>query len=75
MKKMLVRKRSQAGLEELSRKYRFDYKQSKPNRFASRMSGGAIAIVLDPDVAAIFKSSKKVNELLRSVISALPEAK
>jgi hypothetical protein len=39
------------------------------------MSGGAIAVVLEPDVAAVFKSSKKVNALLRSVISARPQSK
>src|SRR2546425_5927813 len=36
---------------------------------------GAIAIVLEPDVAAVFKSSKTVNALLRSVISAMPQSK
>ena len=29
-------------------------------------------MVLDPDVAAVFKSSEAVNNLLRSVIAALP---
>jgi hypothetical protein len=39
------------------------------------MSGGAIAVVLDPDVAAVFNSSKTVNALLRSVISSVPQSK
>lgn len=69
MKKMLVRKRRQAKQKELSSEYRFDYSKSKPNRFAERMSGGVIAVVLEPDVAAVFRSSKTVNALLRSVIS------
>jgi hypothetical protein len=30
---------------------------------------------LDPDVAAVFKSSRSVNALLRSVISAIPGSK
>jgi hypothetical protein len=53
--------------------YRFDYAHSKPNRFAAKMSEGAVAVVLEPDVAAVFKSSRAVNTLLRSVISAMPE--
>jgi uncharacterized protein len=57
---------------ELRPEYRFDYSKAKPNRFAKRMSAEAIAVVLDPDVAAVFKSSKAVNKLLRSVIEALP---
>jgi tRNA(His) 5'-end guanylyltransferase len=52
--------------------YRFDYSKSRPNRFASRMKEAAVAIVLDPDVAAVFQSSEEVNNLLRSVITALP---
>ncbi len=52
--------------------YRFDYRKAKPNRFASKMTTGTIAVVLEPDVAAVFKTSKSVNALLRSVISALP---
>jgi hypothetical protein len=52
--------------------YRFDYGRAKPNRFAAVMSEGVIAVVLEPDVAAVFKSSEAVNALLRSVISAMP---
>lgn len=69
MKKTAVRKKRTAQ-QELAREYRFDYKKSKPNRFASSMSSGAVAVVLEPDVAAVFKTSETVNTLLRSVISA-----
>jgi hypothetical protein len=48
----------------MRKEYRFDYSRAKPNRFAERMS----------DVAAVFKSSKTVNALLRSVIAAMPES-
>jgi hypothetical protein len=75
MKKTSVRKKRQTKQEELRSEYRFDYGKSKPNRFASKISEGAIAIVLDPDVAAVFKSSKTVNALLRSVISAMPQSR
>lgn len=59
----------------MRQQYRFDYRRARPNRFAAAMSGGAVAVVLEPDVAAVFKSSKAVNSLLRSVIAALPEPK
>lgn len=75
MKKTLSRKKRQNSREELSSEYRFDYSKAKPNRFAARMSGSTIAVVLEPDVAAVFKSSKAVNALLRSVISAEQQAK
>ena len=53
--------------------YRFDYRKSRPNRFAPLMQGSTIAIVLEPDVASVFRSPKVVNSLLRSVITALPK--
>lgn len=56
----------------LEKEYRFDYSKAKPNRFAARMKAGSLAVVLDPDVASVFKSSEEVNKLLRSVMAALP---
>jgi len=35
--------------------YRFDYSRAKPNRFREKMSEGVVAVVLEPDVAAVFK--------------------
>lgn len=75
MKKTLVRKKRPVKREILRSEYRFDYSKSKPNRFAAKMSEGTVAIVLEPDVAAVFKSSEAVNALLRSIISAIPSSK
>ena len=75
MKKTLGRKKRSVNEEGLRSEYRFDYSKSKPNRFASQMSEGSVAIVLEPDVAAVFKSSEAVNALLRSIISAMPSPK
>lgn len=75
MKKTSDSKRKPIKQETLRREYRFDYSKSKPNRFAARMSEGTVAIVLEPDVAAVFRSSEVVNTLLRSIISAMPPPK
>jgi len=58
---------------EMRREYRFNYRRSRPNRFAPLMKGRAVAVVLDPDIASVFRSSESVNSMLRSVISALPK--
>lgn len=58
--------------DDLRPEYRFDYSRAKPNRFAERFQTDSVAVVLDPDVASVFRSSDSVNELLRSVIAALP---
>ena len=74
MKKTSGKKKS-ANQETLRPEYRLDYSKSKPNRYAAQMSEGTVAIVLEPDVAAVFRSSEAVNALLRSIISAMPPSK
>ena len=59
----------------MPREYRFDYSRAKRNRFAGQIAKDSVAVVLEPDVAARFKSSKAVNALLRSVLSAMPDAR
>jgi hypothetical protein len=51
--------------------HRFDYQKAKPNRFSGRFGGEAIAVVLDPDVAAVFTTSEEANQALRVLIDAL----
>jgi hypothetical protein len=63
-----VRRRT---LSEPRAEYRLDYSRAKPNRFAERMSRDTVVIVLDPDVAKVFKDAKKVNDLLRATIAAV----
>jgi len=75
MKKMSVRKKKSVDEETLRSEYRFDYSKSKPNRFAAKISKGSVAVVLEPDVAEIFGSSEVVNDLLRSIIAAIPSSK
>jgi len=75
MKKTSARKKKRQTGEGLRPEYQFDYSKSKPNRFATQMAEGSVAVVLEPDVAAVFKSSEAVNALLRSVISATSGSK
>jgi len=72
MKKTSARKKNPVNEETLRSEYRFDYSKSQPNRFAAKMSKGTVAVVLEPDVAKIFRSSEVVNALLRSIIAAMP---
>jgi hypothetical protein len=53
------------------KEHRFDYRRAKPNQFAKKMTEGALAVALEPDVAAVFRSSEVVNTLLRSVTAAM----
>jgi hypothetical protein len=51
--------------------YRLDYSVSRPNRFAKQLPPGALVVVLDPDVAKVFRTAKQVNALLRATIAAV----
>lgn len=73
MKKLGVRKPPRKTKDEIRDEYQFDYAKAKPNRFATRIKKGAVAVILDPDVAEVFRSSDAVNSFLRSIISTLPE--
>jgi hypothetical protein len=75
MKNMSSSKKHQTARGTMRKEYRFNYSRAKPNRFAEKMPEGVVAVVLEPDVAAVFKSSEAVNALLRSVIAAMPGSK
>jgi hypothetical protein len=75
MRKISTHKKQQPLRGTMRKEYRFDYRRAKPNRFAEKMSEGVVVVILEPDVAAVFKSSEAVNAFLRSVIAAMPESK
>ena len=58
--------------EDLRAEYAFDYAKAKANPYAARLKGKTVAVVLEPDVAAAFPSSKAVNRQLRAVVAAVP---
>ena len=58
----------------LAPEYRFDYSKSRPNRFASRIPKDAVVVILDSDVAKVFRDPKGVNRLLRATIAALKKS-
>ena len=68
-----ARRSSAPSADDLREHYDFDYSSSRPNRFAAKVADDAVAVVLDPDVAAVFRSSEAVNTFLRSAISAMPK--
>lgn len=58
--------------EGLCPEYRFDYSKAKANRFASRGFAKAVVVLLDPDVAKVFRNAESVNSALRAILSAVP---
>ena len=65
------RKADRRAVAEPAAEYRFDYTKSRPNRFAEKLRGGTVVVVLDSDVAKVFRDAKQVNALLRATIAAV----
>jgi hypothetical protein len=59
----------------MAAEYRFDYRKAKPNRFAARMKDEPLIVLIEPDIAKVFKSPEQVNKALRALISAMPKNK
>lgn len=62
-------------IDALEAEYRFDYTKARANRFAARMAEDSVVVVLDPDVAEVFKSPETVNKVLRALIATMPPVK
>jgi hypothetical protein len=58
--------------DPLKPEYCFNYGEAKPNRFAGRIREGSVAVLLDPDVAKVFKSPESVSTVLRALLTTMP---
>ena len=48
-------------------KAEYDFSGGERGRYAKRFAEGANVVVLDPDVAEVFKNSREVNDALRGL--------
>jgi hypothetical protein len=73
MKKTRTGSQSATSEKDMLREYRFDYSKARPNRFAAKLKRGSRAVLLDPDVAAVFSTPESVNAVLRALIETMPK--
>jgi hypothetical protein len=63
-------KKAASAVDDLRPEYDVEFfKHLKPNRFPARAKLGLHSVVLDPDVAEVFRSSEGVNKVLRLAIT------
>ena len=67
MKKKGTKRRaaSKVDFDEVLPEY--DFSRGRSNKFAPRYTARSVAVVLDPDVAAVFPTAKQANDALRSL--------
>jgi hypothetical protein len=56
---------SSTGSDEILPEY--DFRHGKRNKYAARYAAGSVVVVLEPDVAESFPSSREANEALRAL--------
>ena len=56
------------GGDELRDEY--DFSQGVRGKYAGRYSDGANVVILDPDIAKVFRTSEAVNNALRALMDA-----
>ncbi|HYW41872.1 MAG TPA: hypothetical protein VE959_03375 [Bryobacteraceae bacterium] len=56
---------NRADIDEILPEY--DFSRAAPNKYASRYAAGSAVVVLEPDVAAAFPTSREANEALRAL--------
>lgn len=49
----------------------YDFRHGRRNKYASRYAEGSNVVVLDPDVAAVFRSADEVNAALRALAAVI----
>ena len=48
----------------------YDFSQGVRGKYAGRYSDGANVVILDPDIAKVFRTSEAVNKALRALVDA-----
>ncbi len=59
--------------DDLLSEYNFDYRKARPNRFVNQVQKSDVTVILDADIAEVFKTSEAVNHALRALLSAMPK--
>jgi len=61
-------KKSSNKSEQRQIRPEYDFSQAERGKYARRYAQGTNVVVLEPDVAKVFRSSKAVNASLRKII-------
>jgi len=58
---------------DLHPEYRFDYRKSKPNRFAGEAVKGGFVVLVEEDIAEVFQTPESIKNVLRALIATMPK--
>jgi hypothetical protein len=59
-------------LDDMLPEYRFEYQNARPNRFTAQVVEGSLIVVLEPEIARVFKTQEAVKAILMAIAKTLP---
>jgi hypothetical protein len=71
MKKKPSRRPSHSVVRETMRA-EYDFRGGVRGKYAARLKPGGLLVVLDPDVAEVFRDAESVNRALRTLLDVVP---
>jgi hypothetical protein len=57
--------------DDMLSEYQFDYSKARPNRFAKGIAEGSLVVVLEPELAQVFKTPEHVKAVLEAIAQAM----
>ncbi len=73
MKKTDISESKPVESDDMLPEYRFDYRKARPNRFAAGVVEGSLVVVLEPEIAQVFRTQETVKAILRAIAGAMPD--
>ena len=70
--KRTATRRGVADRDELRTEYRFDYRKARLNPYAERARKAGMVVVLDDEIARVFRTPESVKAVLRALIATMP---
>jgi hypothetical protein len=58
--------------EDMLPEYHLDYSKARPNRFAKDIAEGSLVVVLEPELAQVYKTPERVKAILEAIAQAMP---
>ncbi|MCR4405411.1 MAG: hypothetical protein NUW24_00585 [Anaerolineae bacterium] len=57
--------------EDMLPEYHLDYRKARPNRFVKGIAEGSLVVVLEPELAQVYKTPERVKAILEAIAQAM----
>jgi hypothetical protein len=72
---VLEKKSNNTDFDEMLPEYQFDYQTARPNRFVNEITEGSLIVVLEPEIAQVFRTQEAVKTILCAIAKAMAPKK